>query len=620
MRCARILAALFFVLAASFAHEARAAEPSHGISTFGALKYPKDFTHFAYANPKAPKGGALMHMGISDTTTFNSLNPFILKGDYPEGLALLGDDTGGSLVFDSLMVRAGDEPDAVYGLIAESAEVAPDRTYAVFYLRPEARWHDGTPITAADVVFTLETFKKKAHPLIRITLRDVASARAPDARTVEIRFKGDNRRDLPLIVATLPIVSKAYYKTHDFEETTLEPPLGSGPYKVGPFKSGTYIVYERVPDYWAKDLPVNRGRWNFDRVRYEYYRDRAAGFEAFASGVYDLREEFTSKTWATEYDFPAVRDGRVKLLTLPDNTPSGVQGYFLNTRRPTLKDPRIRHALDLAFDFEWLNKHVFYSLYKRTASYFQNSDMEASGKPSAAELALLEPFRDRLPPEVFEAPYVPPVTDGSGNNRANLRAARALLSAAGCKVVNGKLLDANGKPLAVEFVESDPRFIDVLAPYLQTLKSLGIDATARLVDPAQYERRRKAFDFDVTTARFSQSLTPGVELRTYFGSEAASAQGTNNLAGITDPVVDALIERVIAARSREELVTATRALDRVLRAGHYWVSHWYKASHHLAFWDKFGRPALQPRFQRGILDTWWLDQSKAARLTNRKGR
>ncbi len=275
----------------------------------------------------------------------------------------------------------------------------PIAASVIFHLRPEARWHDGTPITAKDVVFTILTFKKKAHPLIRISLRDVASARARDAHTVEVRFKGDNRRDLPLIVAQLPIVSKAYYTTHNFEETTLDPPLGSGPYKVGPFKAGTYIVYERVPDYWAKDLPVNRGRWNFDRIRYEYYRDRAAGFEAFSSGTYDLREEFTSKTWATEYDFPAVRDGRVKLLTLPDNTPSGAQGYFLNTRRPALKDPRIRHALDLAFDFEWLNKNVFYGLYKRTASYFENSDMAAAGKPergrTRASCALSRPVARR---------------------------------------------------------------------------------------------------------------------------------------------------------------------------------------------------------------------------------
>jgi microcin C transport system substrate-binding protein len=611
MRCAKAVALACLILSTAFARDASAAEPSHGLSTFGALKYPKSFAHFDYVNPKAPKGGALIQMGISGTNTFNSLNPFILKGDSPEGLSLLADDSGGSLVFDSLMARAGDEPDAVYGLIAQSAEVAPDRASVIFHLRPEARWHDGTPITAADVVFTIETFKKKAHPLIRLTLRDFESARARDARTAEIRFKGDNRRDLPLIAATLPIISKAYYSTRKFDETTLEPPLGSGPYKVGPFKSGTYIVYERVRDYWAKDLPVNRGRWNFDQIRYEYYRDRAAGFEAFASGTYDLREEFTSKIWATQYDFPAVKQGSVKLLTLPDNLPSGVQGYFLNTRRPALKDARVRHALDLAFDFEWLNKNMFYSLYTRTASYFENSDMRAKGAPSAGELALLAPYRNSLPPAVLDKAYVPPTTDGSGNNRANLRAARALLAEAGYRVERGKLVDAKGVQLSLEFLEDDPRGVEIVAPYLQTLKALGIDAQARLLDPAQIERRRKAFDFDVIVLRYSQSLTPGVELRSYFGSAAASENGSYNLSGIADPAVDALIEKVIAARSREELVTATRALDRVLRAGHYWVSHWYKASHHLAFWDKFGRPATQPRFQRGILDTWWLDQEKA---------
>lgn len=619
MRRARFLAILCLFVS-GFALEARAAEPTGGLSTFGVLKYPKDFTHFDYVKPDAPKGGTLTLMGISGTLTFNSLNPFILKGDSPEGLTLLSDDSGGSLVFDQLMVRAGDEPDAVYGLIAQSVDVAPDRASAVFHLRSEARWHDGTPLTADDVVFTIETFKTKADPMIRLSLRDVASARARDAHTVEVQFKGDNRRDLPLIVAQLPIISKAYYTTHKFDETTLDPPLGSGPYKVGQFKSGTYIVYDRVPDYWARDLPVNRGRWNFDHIRYEYYRDRAAGFEAFSSGAYDLREEFTSKIWATQYDFPAVRDGRVKLLALPDNTPSGVQGYFLNMRRPALKDPRVRQALDLAFDFEWLNKNVFYGLYERTASYFENSDMAAKGAPSAAERALLEPFRDQLPEEVFKAAYVPPKTDGSGRNRKNLNAARALLTQAGYRVVDGKLLEPEGKPFALEFLADDPREIEIVTPYLQTLRTLGIDAGARLLDPAQMEQRRKAFDFDAIPLRFSQVLTPGVELRSFFGSAAASAPGTYNLAGITDPVVDALIEKVIAARSRAELVIAVRALDRVLRAGHYWVSHWYKATHHIAHWDKFAKPALQPRYQRGIIDTWWFDPKKAARLTNRKGR
>lgn len=612
-----VIVALAFLLAAPLP---AAGEPSHGLSTFGALKYGKDFAHFDYVNPKAPKGGTLALAGISGTTTFNSLNPFILKGDSAEGLSLLGADTGGSLVFDSLMVRAGDEPDSLYGLIARAVEVDEARTRAVFYLRPEARWHDGAPLTADDAAFTIETFKAKAHPLTRIALRDVASAKALDKHTLEVRFTGDNRRDLPLVVAGLPIISKAYYTKHNFEETTLEPPLGSGPYRVGPFKAGAYIVYERVPGYWAKDLPVNRGRWNFERIRYEYFRDRTAGFEAFTAGAYDLREEFTSKVWATQYDFPAVRDGRVKLLTLPDHTPSGVQGFFLNTRRGKLKDVRVRRALDYAFDFEWLNRNLFYGLYERTVSYFQNSDMAAKGVPSQAELALLKPYRGRLPEAVFAPVYVPPKTDGTGNNRENLRKARALFAEAGFRIESGRLLDPEGQPFALEFLADDPRFVEILAPYLRSLRLLGIDARTRLLDPAQYERRRKAFDFDIMTARYTQSLVPGVELKGYFGSEAADNPGTNNLAGIKDPVVDALIEKAIGARSRAELVTAARALDRVLRAGHYWVPQWYKASHHIAHWDKFGKPAKAPLYQRGILDTWWLDPEKEARLTNRKGR
>ena len=584
---------------------------SHGLSPFGDLKYPKGFAHFDYVNPDAPKGGTL-NLGPSvSTLTFDSFNAFILKGDLPEGLTLLDSDTGESLVYDCLMTRAGDEPDALYGLLAERVELAPDRSRAIFHLRKEAHFSDGTPLTAADVVFTLRAAKAKGHPLFRVNLRDVTIQDPKDPYTVEFQFAGESRRDGPLFVAEFPIASAAFYKTHKFEETSLDPPPSSGPYKIGAFKPGSFIEYDRVKDYWGKDLNVVRGRWNFDRIRYEYYRDRNVSFQAFTAGSYDLREEFTSKTWATEYNFPALKEGRVKRLTLPDETPSGTQGFFINTRRAQFRDIRVREALDDAFDFAWMNKAIFYGLYQRTVSYFQNSNMMAEGPPSPEELKLLEPFRAQLPPDVFGTAYMPPVTDGSGNNRDNLRKARALLTAAGYHVKDGKLVGPDGTQLTIEFLDNEPMTANLVQPYLQNLAQLGIAANIRVVDPAQYERRVKAFDFDLTTVRYSQRLTPGIELRERYGAREAATEGTKNFSGVADPAIDAMIEAALAAKTRPELVTAVRALDRLLRAGHYWVPHWYKAAHHIGYWDKFARPATQPRYQRGIIDTWWIDPVKA---------
>jgi microcin C transport system substrate-binding protein len=577
----------------------------HGLSAFGDLKYPADFTHFGWVNPDAPKGGRIATIGTGALTTFDSFNNFILKGDAAQGLELL---------FDSLMTRATDEPDAVYGLVARSAELAADGKSVTFRLRPEAKFADGSPLTSDDVVFSFATLKEKGHPSYRVLLRDVVEAQASDPATVRYLFTGTQIRDLPLTVAGLPILSKAYYASRDFEQTTLDPPLGSGPYKLGDYKQGTFVSYRRRPDYWAKDLPVTRGRFNFDEVRYEYYRDRTAALESFKAGAYDLREEFTSRDWATGYDVPAVRQGRIVLLTLPDENPSGAQGFFLNTRRPKLADARVRKALDYAFDFEWTNKNIFYGLYKRTESFFENSEMKASGKPSAAELALLEPFRAQLPAEVFEAPYTAPVSDGSGQDRKLLREAVRLLSEAGYEVKGGKRVDARGEALSLEFLITDPVSERILLPYVKNLEALGISASVRRIDPAQYERRVKSFDFDVVTTRYVLRLTPGAEMRNFWGSEAAKTEGSFNLAGISQPAVDALIARAVEAKSREELLTATRALDRVLRAGHYWVPQWYKAAHNIAYWEKFQRPTLKPRYDRGIIDSWWYDADKAAKL------
>jgi microcin C transport system substrate-binding protein len=604
----RALAAGSLVLGALLAtvSSARASEPEHGLSAFGDLVYPEDFQHFNYVNPDAPKGGTFSLIGWGGVTTFDSLNNYILKGDAAQGLELL---------FDTLMTRAADEPDAVYGLVASSAEIADDDISVTFKLRPEARFSDGSPLTADDVIFSFDALKTKGHPIYAQSLADVVKAEAPDPHTVRYTFKGSLVRDLPLTVAELPIFSKAYYATHDFAQTTLDPPLGSGPYVVGDVKQGRTISYKRDQNYWAKDLPVNRGRWNFDEIRFEYFRDRTAGMEGFKAGAYDFREEFTSKVWATEYNFPAIRDGKVKKEVLADETPSGTQGFFLNTRREQLKDPLVRQALDLAFDFEWTNRNLFYSLYTRTQSYFENSSMKADGEPSAAEKSLLEGLGQPVSPEALGPAYLPPKTDGSGNNRDKLQEAGKLLDQAGWTMKNGVRVNAQGEPLKLEILNFEPAFERVTMPFVKNLQLLGINASMRMVDPAQYQRRLKSFDFDITTERYQMRNTPGVELRSYFGSDAAKMDGSLNLAGINDPAVDTLVERVIAAKNRDELETAGRALDRVLRAGHYWVPHWYKASNSIAYWDKFSRPETKPRFDRGILDTWWYDGAKAAKLS-----
>lgn len=582
-----------------------AAEPRHGLSTFGDLKYAADFTNFDWVNPDAPKGGRLSMIGSAGRITFDSFNNFILKGDAAQGLDYL---------FDSLMVRAYDEPDAMYGLVASSADVAPDRMSVTFKLRPEARFADGSSVTADDVVFSFDTLKAKGHPAYALSLRDVAKAEAIDPATVRYAFTGELVRDLPLTVAGLPVLSKAFYTSHPFDQTSLDKPLGSGPYEIADYKPGTFVTFRRRADYWARDLPVNRGRFNFDELRYEYYRDRTAELQSLLNGSYDFREEFTSKDWATSYDVQAVREGRILRQVLPDASPSGAQGFFINTRRPKFADRRTRQALDLAFDFEWTNRNLFYGLYKRTGSFFENSDMKATGKPETAELALLEPFRAKLSPDVFAEPYVPPVTDASGQDRNNLRKAARLLDEAGWSVKDGKRVNARGETLDVEFLIYEPTFERVIGPYVKNLQAIGIQASIRRVDAAQYERRVKSFDFDLTTQRYVMRLTPGVELKNYWSSEAAKTDGSFNLAGISDPVVDDLIAKVMAAKSRDELNTATRAIDRVLRAGHYWVPHWYKASHTIAFWDRFSWPAVKPKYNRGVIDTWWYDAAKAGKL------
>ncbi len=605
-----LLAGAILGVAAAMPRIARAEErESHGLSIFGDLKYGPDFRHFDYVRADAPKGGA-MSLQISGTTgnqtydTFNTLNIHVLKGDGAAGM---------DFTFDSLMVRALDEPDAMYGLVARAVRASGDGRSYRFLLRPQARFHDGSRLTARDVAFTIGLLKEKGHPVFSQALRHVAGAAAEGEEVVRVDFAPESSRDLPLQVAGLPIFSEAYWSGRDFEAATLEAPLGSGPYRVARFESGRFIAFERVKDYWAADLPVNAGQHNFDELRYEYFRDRQVAFEAFKGGVFTYREEFTARLWAAGYDFPAVRDGRIRREEIPDGTPSGMQGWFFNLRRAKFADPRIREAIGLCFDFEATNRNIMYGAYLRTVSYFENSPFKAEGPPGADELALLEPLRGRVPEEVFGEPWAPPVSDGSGQDRALLRRANTLLLEAGCRREGTVLKLPSGEPLTVEFLDFDPVLQPHTLPFIANLGRLGIQATSRTVDASQYQRRVEDFDFDLTSRRYSHSATPGEALRQLFGSRAAAVRGSPNLAGFSDPAIDELVEKAIGAQSRPDLTAACRALDRVLRAGRYWVPMWYKAKHTLAYWDMFSHPDA-PRYGLPVPLAWWQDADKARRL------
>ena len=582
----------------------------HGLSSFGDLKHGPDFKHFPYVDPAAPKGGNLVlqirqTLGNQNFDTFNTFNVYVLRGDGAAGMPA---------TFDSLMAAAGDEPDSVYGLVARSVRISPDKLTYRFLLRPEARFHDGSKVTARDVAFSLRTLKEKGHPTFRLILRELTAAEAEADDVLRVQFAPNRSRDAHLAVAGMPIFSAAWWQGRDFEAATLEPPVGSGPYKVGRFEQGRFIELERVPDYWGKDLPVNVGQNNFDRIRYEYFRDRTVAFEAFKNGTITFHEEFTSRTWATGYDFPAARDGRVKRDELPLDAPAPIQGWYFNLRRDPFKDPRIREALALAFDFEWTNANIMFGSYRRTTSFFENSDMKAVGMPSPEELKLLEPFRDRLPASVFGEPYVPPVSDGSGQDRRLLRRADELLRDAGCKREGGALKLPNGKPFEIEFLDFQPSLQPHTQPYQANLRRLGIEARSRIVDAAQYQRRMDEYDFDVASRALVGAPTPGDALRVVYGSESGKSPGSQNIAGIDHPAVDALIERIEKAETRGALNLACRALDRVLRAGHYWVPMWFKPADWVAYWDMYAHPETRPRFSSGAPGTWWYDAEKAKRI------
>lgn len=579
---------------------------SHAITLHGEPKYPAGFRHFDYVNPDAPKGGEVILAAIG---TYDSLNPFVLRGVAAAGLRL---------TFDTLLVGSSDEAFTEYGLLADSIEVPADSSWVAFTLRPEARFHDGRPVTAADVVWTFDTLKAKGAPFYRAYYADVLKAEALGEHKVRFSFGETVNMELPLIIGQMPVLPMHYFtdpaNPREFERTTLEAIPGSGPYRVAASDPGRSITYERVADYWGADLGVNRGRYNYGRIRFDYYRDATVAIEAFKSGAYDFRQENNAKEWATAYDFPASRQGMVVQREIPHELPTGMQGFVMNTRRPIFSDPRVRQAMNYAFDFEWSNKTLFHDAYSRTESYFSNSELASRGLPEGEELKILEQFRGQIPDEVFTTEYKAPVTDGSGSNRANLRKALELLQEAGWTVKGGRLTNASGQPFSFEILLSSPAFERVALPYVRNLERLGIQASVRTVDTAQYQNRIDNFDFDMTVDVWGQSLSPGNEQRDFWGASRRDEPGSRNTAGIADPVIDQLIDLVIQAPDRDSLIVRTRALDRVLLWGHYVVPHWHIRAFRTVYWDKFGQPEIAPKYALGFSDTWWIDPAKAERV------
>ncbi|MCW5700249.1 MAG: ABC transporter substrate-binding protein, partial [Rhodospirillales bacterium] len=572
----------------------------HGLSVFGELKYGPDFKHFDYVNPQAPKGGTLR---LGAQGTFDSFNPYIIRGNPFSGIGT-----------ETLTVGSADEPFTRYGLIAESMEWPEDRSWVVFSLRPEARWHDGTPITVDDVIFSLETLKNKGAPFYRFYYASIAGAERVGERRVKFTFAEAGNRELPLIAGEMPILSKAYWEGRDFERTTLEPPLTSGPYKVAGYEAGRFVIVERVKDYWGKDLPVNIGQDNFDRIRYEYFRDDTVIRQALKAGVIDYREENQAKAWALDYDVPAVRDGLLKKVNIPHMNPTGMQAFAFNIRRPPFQNPKVREALAYAFDFEWTNRALFFGQYTRTESYFSNSDLASGGLPKGDELAILERYRDRLPERVFTDVYRAPSTDGSGWPRDNLAKAFSLLAEAGWVVRDMKLVDAeSGRQMRFEILLVSPAFERIVLPLVRNLRRLGIEPSVRLVDQSQYINRVRDFDFDIIVAVWGQAESPGNEQRGYWSSKAADSPGSRNFIGIKDPVVDELIELVVSAPDRESLVARTRALDRALLWGFYVIPNWHIRYDRILYWDKFSRPEITPRHGTSI-SYWWYDRTEERRL------
>ncbi len=579
---------------------------SHAIAMHGKAKYGPDFERFDYTSAKARKGGRVK---LSAIGTFDSLNPFIPKGTPASGLGL---------IYDTLTTRSYDEPFTEYGLLAEQLEYPEDRSWIIYHLNPKARFHDGEPVTADDVVFTLKLLREQGNPFYRYYYANIKSVEALAPHKVKFTFDGKDNRELALITGQLQILPKHYWEKRDFAKASLEPPLGSGPYRIKSMEPGRSLTLERDPNYWARNLPVNRGIYNYDEIRYDYYRDQNVEFEAFKAGEFDFRVETSAKTWATGYNFDAVKQGRLKKVQIKHNNPTGMQGYQFNLRRPLFQDRALREAIGYAFDFEWSNKNLFYGQYSRTLSFFSNSDLASSGLPEGEELAVLERFRDQLPPEIFTQPFTLPTTEGNGKNRKNLRSAKKLLERAGYNIKNNQLYPPGGEnPVEFEILLVSPAFERITNPFVKNLHRLGIKAQVRIVDASQYINRLRNFDFDMIVRTIAQSTSPGNEQRDFWHSSAADSEGSRNIGGLKDPVIDQLVDLVISAPSRESLVARTRALDRVLLNKHIVVPQWHSKYHRLAYWDKFQQPAISTTYDPGFgmgFFTWWIDDSKQGRL------
>ena len=565
---------------------------SHGIAMHGDLKYPATFSHFEYVNPDAPKGGTLRQAVVG---TFDSFNPFIIKGSSADGIGL---------TFDTLMTRSLDEPFTQYGLIAQSVRMPESRRWVEFDLRPEAKFSDGSPINANDVVETFRLLREEGSPFYKAYYQDISKIEALSEKSVRFEFGETENRELPLIIGEVPILSASYWRDKEFSKPSLEPMLGSGPYTVGSFEAGRSITYVRNDSYWGRDLAVNRGRFNFDQMQFDYYRDGTVALEAFKAGQFDFREENSSKNWATAYTGPALDDGRIKRELVKDANPAGMQAFVMNSRRTQFSDKTVREAIAYGFDFEWTNANLFYDAYTRSHSYFSNSEMAATELPSEKELAILEPLRGQIPDEVFTKVYKAPTTKGDGRNRNELRTALKLLNSAGWNLKDGKLINNAGEQFKFEILLVQKDFERVVAPFIKNLEKLGMSVSIRIVDVSQYINRLRSYDFDMVVGSFGQSSSPGNEQREFWGSDAAMLEGSRNIIGIQDPAIDKLIEALIQAPNREQLVLHARALDRVLQWNHFVVPQFHIGSHRIAYWDKFGFPEVRPTYSLGI-DTWW---------------
>jgi len=579
---------------------------SHAIAMHGEPKYDKNFTHVEYVNPNAPKGGKVI---FSSTGSYDSFNPFILKGTPAAGIGNL---------YETLTTSSSDEAFTEYALIAENIEWPDDRSWVVYTIRDEAVWHDGKKITPEDVIWTFNTLMEKGHPFYKYYYGDVIEAVKEGKNKVRFIFKGNTNLELALIVGQLPVLPKHYWEDKNFEETTLEPPIGSGPYKIKEFDPGRSITYELNQSYWGKNIPIKKGTENFGIIKYEYYKDRSIEREAFKAGDIDLFSENSSKEWATSYDIPAVKNNIIKQELIEHQNPQGMQAFAFNTRRELFKDRKVREALSYAFDFEWTNKNLFFDAYKRTDSFFENSELASSGLPSTNELNYLNNYIDQLPKDIFLKEFIPPLTDGSGFMRKELQKASKLLKNAGWVLIDGKLKNKKSNTkFEFEILLVSPAFERIVLPFKDNLQKLGIDVTVRTIDSAQYQNRLDSFDFDMVVSTFSQSLSPGNEQRNFWGSDAAKTNGSRNIIGINNTVVDLLIEKIISAKSREDLITTTKVLDRVLLWGHYVIPQWHISAYRTLYWDKFDKPKIKPKYSLGT-NTWWIDLEKESSLSERK--